>query len=306
ETWRTVPFDVRAEIPRTRFLVRNQALPPERIRAVETGGCPHAAIREDISVNLTALEELHAQFNPDLLLVESGGDNLAGRGQDCFPGGCLYARCAGARTEKNFVRPPVDTFFRGGAKKIRAKPANFSRELADYIIYVIVSRGARGGKGLAYGACRRVVLLNEERTEFDSASTQPALSGGAFAASRRKYLSGGDKIPRKGGPGNIRGSGRLSASHLPTLPLLPSFPPRPAAFPLHDAGITQSDLLIINKTDLAPFVGADLSVMDGDARRMRDDGPTVFAQVKHGVGMDEIIAHILRAWRTSGAAASVA
>ncbi|KAG5456372.1 MAG: hypothetical protein BJ554DRAFT_3906, partial [Olpidium bornovanus] len=109
---------------------------------------PKKAIREDISVNLTALEELHAQFNPDLLLVESGGDNLAGRGQDCFPGGCLYARCARARTEKNSVRPPVDAFYRRGAKKIRAKPANFSRELADYIIYVIVSRGAGGGGGL--------------------------------------------------------------------------------------------------------------------------------------------------------------
>jgi urease accessory protein len=150
------------------FLVRHQALEPERIRAVETGGCPHAAIREDISANLVALEELHARFDPELLLIESGGDNLA---------------------------------------------ANYSRELADYIIYVI-------------------------------------------------DVAGGDKVPRKGGP-----------------------------------GITQSDLLVINKTDLAPHVGADLAVMERDARRMRGDGPTVFAQVKHGEGVDAIIAHILAAWR---------
>jgi urease accessory protein len=150
------------------FLVRNEALAPERIRAVETGGCPHAAIREDISANLVALEELHAAFTPELLLIESGGDNLA---------------------------------------------ANYSRELADYIIYVI-------------------------------------------------DVAGGDKVPRKGGP-----------------------------------GITQSDLLVINKTDLAPHVGADLAVMDRDARKMRGDGPTVFAQVKHGGGVDEIIALILAAWK---------
>jgi urease accessory protein len=149
------------------FLVRNQALPAERIRAVETGGCPHAAIREDIGANLVALEQLHARFSTDLLLIESGGDNLA---------------------------------------------ANYSRELADYIIYVI-------------------------------------------------DVAGGDKVPRKGGP-----------------------------------GITQSDLLIINKTDLAPLVGADLGVMDRDARRMRGDGPTVFAQVKHGEGLDAITGHILTAW----------
>lgn len=109
------------------FLTRNDALPAERIAAIETGGCPHAAIREDYSANLGALEKLHAKFNTDLLLIESGGDNLA---------------------------------------------ANFSRDLADYIIYVI-------------------------------------------------DVSGGDKIPRKGGP-----------------------------------GVTQSDLLIINKTDLGrPFLG---------------------------------------------------
>jgi urease accessory protein len=155
------------------FLVRNEALAPERIRAVETGGCPHAAIREDISANLVALEELHAKFRPQLLLIESGGDNLA---------------------------------------------ANYSRELADYIIYVI-------------------------------------------------DVAGGDKVPRKGGP-----------------------------------GITQSDLLVINKTDLAPHVGADLAVMDRDAKKMRGEGPTVFAQVKHGGGVDEIIAHILASWKMTLAA----
>ena len=149
------------------FLIRNNALPAERIRAVETGGCPHAAIREDISANIVALEELHAAFNPQLLLIESGGDNLA---------------------------------------------ANYSRELADYIIYVI-------------------------------------------------DVAGGDKVPRKGGP-----------------------------------GITQSDVLVINKTDLAPHVGADLAVMDRDAKKMRGDGPTVFAQVKHGVGVKVIVALILAAW----------
>lgn len=150
------------------FLIRHDALPPDRIRAVETGGCPHAAIREDITANLVALEELHAQHRPDLLLIESGGDNLA---------------------------------------------ANYSRELADFIIYVI-------------------------------------------------DVAGGDKVPRKGGP-----------------------------------GITQSDLLVVNKTDLAPAVGADLAVMDRDARRMRGAGPTVFAQVKHGEGVDAIIGHILHAWQ---------
>ena len=112
------------------FLNRHKALPTERIRAIETGGCPHAAVREDISANLAALMTLHRNFNTELLLIESGGDNLA---------------------------------------------ANYSRELADYIIYVI-------------------------------------------------DVSGGDKIPRKGGP-----------------------------------GITQSDLLVVNKTDLAGIVGADLS-----------------------------------------------
>lgn len=150
------------------FLTRNQALDARRIRAVETGGCPHAAIREDISANLVALEELHQEFHPQILLIESGGDNLA---------------------------------------------ACFSRELADFTIQVI-------------------------------------------------DVAGGEKIPRKGGP-----------------------------------GITQSDLLVINKTDLAIAVGADLAVMERDSKRMRGEGPFVFAQVKNGVGVDVIIEHILHAWQ---------
>ncbi len=150
------------------FLVRHEALDPARIRAVETGGCPHAAIREDITANLLALEDLHRQFHPDLLLIESGGDNLA---------------------------------------------ACFSRELADFTIQVI-------------------------------------------------DVAGGDKIPRKGGP-----------------------------------GITQSDLLVINKIDLATAVGADLGVMERDARRMRGAGPFVFAVVKEGRGVDEIIGHVVHAWQ---------
>lgn len=150
------------------FLVRHDALPAERIRAVETGGCPHAAIRDDISANLMALEELQALFGTDLLLVESGGDNLA---------------------------------------------ACYSRELADYTIQVI-------------------------------------------------DVAGGDKIPRKGGP-----------------------------------GLTQSDLLVINKTDLAAAVGADLGVMERDARKMRGQGPFLFAQVRNGVGTAEIVGHILHAWQ---------
>jgi urease accessory protein len=149
------------------FLVRHQALDERRIRAVETGGCPHAAIREDISHNLVALEALMEDVRPSLLLVESGGDNLA---------------------------------------------AQFSRELVDYTIYVI-------------------------------------------------DVSGGDKIPRKGGP-----------------------------------GITQSDLLVINKTDLAPLVGADLDVMARDATRMRGDGPTVFAQVKNEIGVEEIVRELVTTW----------
>ncbi len=150
------------------FLTKNGALPAERIRAVETGGCPHAAIREDISSNLLALEELHAKFKPQLLFIESGGDNLA---------------------------------------------ACFSRELADFTIQVI-------------------------------------------------DVCGGDKIPRKGGP-----------------------------------GITQTDLLVINKTDLAAGVGADLKAMEHDTKKMRGNGPFVFAQVKHGVGVDEIINHIIHSWQ---------
>jgi len=150
------------------FLTKHDALEPERIRAVETGGCPHAAIREDISSNLLALEELHRKFRPQLLFIESGGDNLA---------------------------------------------ACFSRELADYTIQVI-------------------------------------------------DVAGGDKIPRKGGP-----------------------------------GITQSDLLVINKTDLAQAVGADLKIMERDTKKMRGDGPFVFAQVKHGIGVNEIIAHVIHAWQ---------
>src|SRR6059058_5277528 len=150
------------------FLVQNEALPHGRIRAVETGGCPHAAIREDISHNLLALEELMEEVSPapELLFVESGGDNLA---------------------------------------------AQYSRELADYTIYVI-------------------------------------------------DVAGGDKVPRKGGP-----------------------------------GITLSDLLVINKTDLAPLVGANLSVMDRDGRRMRGAGPIVFAECIHGKGIAEIAHAILNA-----------
>src|SRR5687768_4169037 len=149
------------------FLVRHEALPADRITAVETGGCPHTAVRDDVSQNLDALAQLMRRHRPQLLFVESGGDNLA---------------------------------------------AQFSRELADFTIYVI-------------------------------------------------DVSGGDKIPRKGGP-----------------------------------GITQSDLLVINKTDLAPLVGADLSVMERDAKKMRGDGPFLFAQVKNDHGVDEVVSHVTRAW----------
>ncbi|KAK1736438.1 urease accessory protein G [Skeletonema marinoi] len=169
------------------FLVRNEALGSSRIMPVETGGCPHAAIREDVSANLGALEVLtrriaweeeengtSSEKNPPLMLCESGGDNLA---------------------------------------------ANFSSELADYTIYVI-------------------------------------------------DVAGGDKVPRKGGP-----------------------------------GITQSDLLVINKIDLAEAVGASLEVMERDASKMRkgmeldgESGPTVFASVKNGDGVDEIIRNILKAF----------
>jgi urease accessory protein len=152
------------------FLVRNQALPAERITAVETGGCPHTAVRDDVSQNIDALEQLMLQFAPELLFVESGGDNLA---------------------------------------------AQFSRELADFTIYVI-------------------------------------------------DVSGGDKIPRKGGP-----------------------------------GITQSDLLVINKTDLATLVRADLGVMERDSRRMRGDGPFVFTQVINGVGVRDVADRVLASWQAA-------
>ena len=145
--------------------------------AVETGGSPHAAIREDISVNLEPLERLTARFRPDLLLLESGGDNLA---------------------------------------------ANFSRELADYIIYVI-------------------------------------------------DVCGGDKVPRKGGP-----------------------------------GITQADLLVVNKCELAGAVGADLEVMRRDAAAIREGGPVIFAEIKNGVEVDHIIEHILAAAGLDGKAAQAA
>ena len=149
------------------FLVRHEALPGERIRAVETGGCPHAAIREDVTANLLALEALTEEHHPEILFCESGGDNLA---------------------------------------------AHFSRELADFTIYVI-------------------------------------------------DVAGGDKVPRKGGP-----------------------------------GITQADLLVINKTDLAAAVGADLGIMARDAQRVRGAGPFVFAQVTRGVAVDEIARHVLHAY----------
>jgi len=148
------------------FLERHRALPSGQIRAVETGGCPHAAIREDISPNLDALTQLMHDVTPELLIVESGGDNLA---------------------------------------------AQYSRELVDYTIYVI-------------------------------------------------DVAGGDKVPRKGGP-----------------------------------GITQSDLLIINKIDLAPHVGASLEVMARDANRMRQGGPVVFTRCNEGEGLDEVVTHLLRA-----------
>lgn len=148
------------------FLTRSGALAPERIMGVETGGCPHTAIREDASINLAAVAEMTARFpGLEILFIESGGDNLA---------------------------------------------ATFSPELADLTIYVI-------------------------------------------------DVSAGDKIPRKGGP-----------------------------------GITRSDLLVINKTDLAPLVGADLGVMDRDARRMRGQRPFMFTNLKENQGVAEIAEFILR------------
>ena len=154
------------------FLTRAGALAPERIVGVETGGCPHTAIREDASMNLAAVAELSRRFAPlDVVFVESGGDNLA---------------------------------------------ATFSPELSDLTLYVI-------------------------------------------------DVSAGDKIPRKGGP-----------------------------------GITRSDLLIINKTDLAPHVGASLQVMDRDARRMRGERPFVFTCLKTGAGLAEVIAFIEREGALTG------
>ncbi|KAJ3290379.1 hypothetical protein HK104_006818 [Borealophlyctis nickersoniae] len=194
------------------FLVRHNALPQDRIRAIETGGCPHAAIREDISANLNALEELQALFGCQLLLVESGGDNLAGTFLPRL--GLFNVVDDVSILPRNMLAMEVNVV----PTRSFSFPANYSRELADYIIYVI-------------------------------------------------DVSGGDKIPRKGGP-----------------------------------GITQSDLLVINKTDLAQAVGADLEVMRRDADKMREGGPVVFSQVKHGVGVQDIVDRILDAWRGSGAA----
>jgi urease accessory protein len=146
------------------FLVRHEALAPDRIIGVETGGCPHTAIREDASINLEAVARLNRRFpGLDLILIESGGDNLA---------------------------------------------ATFSPELSDLTLYVI-------------------------------------------------DVAAGDKIPRKGGP-----------------------------------GITKSDLLVINKIDLAPMVGASLEVMDRDARRMRGERPFVFSNLKSGHGLADIVRFI--------------
>jgi len=147
------------------FLTRSGALPPDRIAGVETGGCPHTAIREDASINLAAVRDMGERFpDLDLVFVESGGDNLS---------------------------------------------ATFSPELADITIYVI-------------------------------------------------DVSAGDKIPRKGGP-----------------------------------GITRSDLLVINKIDLAPFVGADLGVMERDAKKMRGPRPFVFSNLKTGEGLEAIASFIV-------------
>jgi urease accessory protein len=149
-----------------RLLTVAGALPEERIMGVETGGCPHTAIREDCSINLAAVAEMNRRFpGLDLILIESGGDNLA---------------------------------------------ATFSPELADITVYVI-------------------------------------------------DVAGGEKIPRKGGP-----------------------------------GITRSDLLVINKTDLAPMVGASLEVMEADTKRMRGAKPYVFASIKNGVGVEAVADFIIK------------
>lgn len=148
------------------FLTKSGALTPDRIVGVETGGCPHTAIREDASMNLAAVADMSAKFpNLDVVFIESGGDNLA---------------------------------------------ATFSPELADITIYVI-------------------------------------------------DVSAGDKIPRKGGP-----------------------------------GITRSDLLVINKTDLAPLVGADLGIMDRDSRKMRGDKPFLFTNLKENNGVSEVAEFVVR------------
>ena len=146
------------------FLVRSEALDADRIIGVETGGCPHTAIREDASMNLGAVKELSIRFDHlDMVIIESGGDNLS---------------------------------------------ATFSPELSDLTVYVI-------------------------------------------------DVSAGDKIPRKGGP-----------------------------------GITRSDLLVINKIDLAPYVGASLEIMERDTRKMRGERPFVFSNLKQGTGLEEIVAFI--------------
>ena len=148
------------------FLVKHSALPPERILGVETGGCPHTAIREDASINLEAIARLQALFtNLDLILIESGGDNLA---------------------------------------------ATFSPELSDVTIFVI-------------------------------------------------DVAAGEKIPRKGGP-----------------------------------GITRTDLLLINKTDLAPLVGASLEVMERDAKKMRGEKPFIFTNLKTGDGVGQVVDFLLK------------
>ena len=155
------------------ILMRAEALPFDRIVGVETGGCPHTAIREDASMNLAAVEDLQQKFpDLDVVFIESGGDNLS---------------------------------------------ATFSPELADITIYVI-------------------------------------------------DVAEGEKIPRKGGP-----------------------------------GITRSDLLVINKIDLAPYVGASLEVMESDTNRMRGERPWVFSNMKEGTGLDEIIAFIEREGMLQGA-----
>ena len=157
------------------FLLKHEALSEDRILGVETGGCPHTAIREDASMNLNAVDDLIRKFpNLDLILIESGGDNLA---------------------------------------------ATFSPELSDLTLYVI-------------------------------------------------DVSAGDKIPRKGGP-----------------------------------GITNSDLLVINKTDLAPHVGADLKVMDRDAKKMRADRPFVFSNLKAAEGLAAIVEFVVNEGMLEGTAA---